>query len=170
MPLPAIFAGMTLAKAGYSLLGLAATLVAGHMTKEQIADHYEKEAGILSFKNRKKFEAEIEKLAEILRSREGKAELDRRGIRMEQLLLGMPDVTPPVPEGGLYEDGLPEEVTADLEPTGGLEVDSGALLADSLGVSRDQVKQATSLPVSPIVSLFGAPAEPPTSLLSGEGG
>lgn len=150
---------LALAPLAYFMVVAAAGLIAGHYGTAEIADRYEKEAGVLGHKNRKAFEAELDKLAGILRTREGKAELAKEGIELEQLLLNDPYAKPSAPEGG-----LPEELMPDLEPTGGVEVDGGALLADSLGVSRDQVKQAAALPTSPAVSLFGSPGS-----LSGEG-
>ncbi len=136
-----------LAWAAVAAVGAAA----GWFTRKQAADHYDKIAGGISAKNRRRFEAELDKMIGLLGRREEKKETGQRGAALEDLLLqelvgpGGQNVPPALPAAG------PE---AGLEEPAGL-VDEGAMLADALGVSRDRVRTAAQTPLPPSLALFG---------------
>ncbi len=144
---------------------MVAGVVAGHFTKKQVAKHYDKISGGVSAKNLRRFEAEFDKMVGLLEHREEKKEAGQRGAALEDLLLqelvgpGGQNVPPSLPATGTGE--VPSGPLAGQEDPAGL-VDEGALLADTLGVSRDRVRMAAQLPLPPSMALFGdgQPAQP----------
>lgn len=143
-----------------TLLAMAGLIGAGLVTSSAVANYFEREAGLITGKNKRRFQAELDKLSDLIRSREGKKELAQQGVDLEQAILGSlgsPEglALPTLGEEALGANAPVDESVPPLGPTAGLEVDEGALLAESLGVSQDQVKQAARPPVPPALSLFG---------------
>ncbi len=85
---------------------MVAGVVAGWFTKKQVANHYDKISGGISAKNRRRFEAEFDKMVVVLERREEKKETGQRGAALEDLLLqelvgpGGQNVPPALPAAG----------------------------------------------------------------------
>lgn len=145
---------------------MAAGAVVGWFTKKQVADHYDKVSGGVSAKNRRRFEAELDKMIGLLERREERKETGQRGAALEDLLLqelvgpGGRNVPPALPAAGTGE--TPLGPMAGLEEPEGL-VDEGAMLADTLGVSRDRVRTAARIPLPPSLALFGDGQQSPAA-------
>lgn len=148
---------------------LAAGVVATWFTKKQVADHYDKISGGVSAKNRRRFEAELDKMVGLLERRQAKKETGQRGAALEDLLLqelvgpGGQNVPPALAEGAAAPEEAPGTEPPPLGPTAGLEIDEGAMLADTLGVSRDRVRTAARTPMPPSLALFGGGQPPPAA-------
>lgn len=143
---------------------MVAGVVAGWFTKKQVAAHYDKISGGVSAKNRRQFEAEFAKMVGQLERREEKKETAQRGAALEDLLLQElvgPGGQNVPPELGAGPEEAPGTEPPPLGPTAGLELDEGAMLADTLGVSRDRVQAAARTPMPPSLALFGGGQPPP---------
>jgi hypothetical protein len=139
--------------------------VAGWATRKQVADHYDEVAGGLTAKNRRRFEAELDKMIGLLERREEKKETAQRGAALEDLLLqelvGPGGVNVPPALGAAGPEEAPGTEPPPLGPTAGLEIDEGAMLADTLGVDRGRVRTAARTPMPPSLALFGGGQPPP---------
>ena len=157
------------------ILGLIGTLAlwgaaigAGLYTTSQVAKHFDKEAGGIGAKNRRRLEAELNKLVSLLQERTGKADVAEQKVALNDILLR--ELTRPggLATGGVPDPESPEETGAETEapplgPIGGLEVDEGDILSEELGVSRQEVRQSARPPLPPALAMFGSPKSPTDS-------